>query len=84
MEVTIPKEHKIKVKADEKLSKYVDLTRELKKMCNIIVVPIVIGVENLDRSERSNKPKKNLQNRRNVKAFYPTELLKQLVYILDS
>lgn len=84
MEVTIPKEHKIKVKADEKLSKYVDLTRELKKMCNMIVVPIVIGVENLDRSERSNKPKKNLQNRRNVKAFYPTELLKQLVYILDS
>ena len=44
MDFAIPTDHKVKVKENEK-DKYIDLARELKKLCNMKVTfkPIVIG-----------------------------------------
>ena len=40
-----PADHRIKLKECEKKDKYIDLARELKKLCNMqmTIIPIVIG-----------------------------------------
>ena len=46
MEIGIPADKRIKIKEREKIGKYLDLTRELKKTWNfgVIVIPIIVGV----------------------------------------
>ena len=41
----VPVDHKMKMKENKKIDKYLDLARELKKLCNIkmMVIPIVVG-----------------------------------------
>ena len=43
---TVPADHRVKLKENEKRDKYLDLARELEKLWNIkvTVIPIVIGV----------------------------------------
>ena len=45
MDFAVPADHRVKVKESEKIDKYLDLARELKKIWNmrVKVVPIVIG-----------------------------------------
>ena len=45
MVFAVPANHRIKVKEIEKKNKYLDLARELKKLCNekVTIIPIVIG-----------------------------------------
>ena len=45
VDFTIPAEHRIKLKECENKDKYLDLTRELKKLWNmkVTIVPIMIG-----------------------------------------
>ena len=45
MEFAVPADHRVKLKEKEKNDKYLDLTRELKKLLNmkVTVIPIVIG-----------------------------------------
>ena len=45
MDFAVPADHRIKLKTCEKKDKYPDLTRELKKLCNmkVTIVPIMIG-----------------------------------------
>ena len=45
MDFAVPAEHRIKLKECEKMDKYLDLARELKKLWNIklTIIPIVIG-----------------------------------------
>ena len=42
---TVPADHRINLKENEKKDKYLDLARDLKKLCNlkVVIVPIVIG-----------------------------------------
>ena len=46
MEFTLLADHRVKIAESEKTYKYLELARELKKLCNIkvTVIPIVIGV----------------------------------------
>ena len=62
MNFTVPADHRVKLKENEKMDKYLDLARELKKLWNmkVKVVPIVVvalgtvpkglekGLENLE------------------------------------
>ncbi len=45
MDFAVPADNRIKLKEWEKKDKYLDLARELKKMCNmkVTIIPIVIG-----------------------------------------
>ena len=45
IDLAVPADHRINLKESEKKDKYLDLTREIKKLLNMIVriVPIVIG-----------------------------------------
>ena len=45
VDFAVPADHRVKLKEIEKKDKYLDLTRELKKLWNmkVKVVPIVIG-----------------------------------------
>ena len=45
VDFAVPADHRIKLKECEKKDKYLDLARELKKLCNmkVTIVPIVIG-----------------------------------------
>ena len=45
VDFTISADHRVKMKQREKIDKYMDLTRELKKLCNMrmTVIPILIG-----------------------------------------
>ena len=45
VDFTVPADHRIKLKECEKKDKYLDLTKELKKLWNmkVTIVPIVIG-----------------------------------------
>ena len=43
VDFAVPADHRIKLKECEKKDKYLDLARELKKLWNMKVVPIVIG-----------------------------------------
>ena len=45
MDFTVPADHRIKLKENEKKDKYLDLARELKKLWNmkVTIIPIVIG-----------------------------------------
>ena len=42
---SVPADRRVKLKESEKKDKYVDLARELKKLCNmkVTIIPIVIG-----------------------------------------
>ena len=43
----IPEDHRIKMKESEKIDKYLDLARGLKKLWNmkLTVIPIVVGIQ---------------------------------------
>ena len=45
MDITVPANHRIKLKECEKRDKYLNFVRELKKLWNmkVIIIPIVIG-----------------------------------------
>ena len=45
VDFVVPADHRIKLKEYEKKDKYLDLVRELKKLCNmkVTIIPIVIG-----------------------------------------
>ena len=45
VDFAVPADHRIKLKEFEKKDKYLDLARELKKLCNmqVTIIPIVIG-----------------------------------------
>ena len=45
MDFAVPADHRVKLKENEVINKYLDLARELKKQCNmkVTVIPIVIG-----------------------------------------
>ena len=43
VDFAVPADHRIKLKEWEKRDKYVDLARELKKLWNVTIIPIVIG-----------------------------------------
>ena len=45
VDFAVPTEHRIKLKECEKRDKYLDLARELKKLCNmkVTIIPIVVG-----------------------------------------
>ena len=45
VDFAVPADHRIKLKESEKKDKYLDLTRELKKLWNIkvTIIPIMIG-----------------------------------------
>ena len=45
MDFAVPADHRVKLKENEKMDKYLDLARELKKLWNMIVkvIPIVVG-----------------------------------------
>ena len=45
MDFAVPADHRVKLKESEKMDRYLDLARELKKMWNMKVafIPIVIG-----------------------------------------
>ena len=45
MDVAVPADHRVKLNEGEKKDKYLNLTRELKKLCNmkVTVIPIVIS-----------------------------------------
>ena len=45
VDFAVPADHRIKLKESEKKNKYLDLTRELKKLWNmqVTIIPIVIG-----------------------------------------
>ena len=45
VDFAVPADHRINLKESEKKDKYLDLARELKKLCNmkVTIVPIVIG-----------------------------------------
>ncbi len=45
MDFAVPADHRIKFKENEKKDVYLDLARELKKMCNMKVtfIPLIIG-----------------------------------------
>ena len=43
MDFFVPVDHRVKLKESKKKDKYLDLTRELKKLWNIKVMVIVIG-----------------------------------------
>ena len=44
-DLAVPSDHRVKLKEDEKMDKYLDLARELKKLWNmrVKVIPIVVG-----------------------------------------
>ena len=44
MDFAIPADHRVKLKENKKMDKYLDLARELKKLWNMIVKVIPIGV----------------------------------------
>ena len=46
MDISVPADHRIKLKECEKKDKYLDLARELKKLWNVkvTIIPIVISV----------------------------------------
>ena len=44
VDFAVPADHRVKIKESEKINKYIDLARELRKLWNMKVVPIVIGV----------------------------------------
>ena len=46
MDFAVPADHRVKIKENKKIDKYLELAGELKKMWNmrLIVIPIVIGV----------------------------------------
>ena len=48
MDFAVPDDHRPKLKESEKRDKYLDLARELKKLCNmkVTVVPIVQSQKN--------------------------------------
>ena len=43
MDFAVPADHRVKLKENEKIDKYLDLARELKKLWNMKVKPIVVG-----------------------------------------
>ena len=45
MDFAVPADHKVKIKQNEKINKYLNLARELKKLWNtkMTVIPIVVG-----------------------------------------
>ena len=45
VDFAIPVDHRVKIKENKKRDKYLDLAKELKKLCNmrVMVIPIVIG-----------------------------------------
>ena len=43
MDFAVPADHRVTLKEGEKMDKYLDLARELKKLWNITVIPIVVG-----------------------------------------
>ena len=45
VDFAVPADRRVKLKESEKKDKYLDLDRELKKLCNmkITIIPIVIG-----------------------------------------
>ena len=45
MDFAVPADHRVKLKENEKMGKYLDLARELKKLWNmrVKVIPIVVG-----------------------------------------
>ena len=45
MDFAVPADHRVKLKENEKINKYLDLARELKKLWNmrVKVIPIVVG-----------------------------------------
>ena len=45
MEFAVPTDHRVKIKESEKRGKYLDLSWELRKLCNMkeTVIPIIIG-----------------------------------------
>ena len=56
MNYTVPADHRVKTKESQKLDKYLDLARELKKLCNmkVTVIPIIVRIlgtvlKNLER-----------------------------------
>ena len=44
VDFAVPANHKVKIKEDKMRDKYLDLARELKKLWNVIVIPLKIGV----------------------------------------
>ena len=52
MDFTVPADHRVKLKENEKKNKYLDLAREVKKLWNMkaTIIPIVIG--GLDKGTR--------------------------------
>ena len=64
---TIPADHRVKIKESEKLNKYLDRARELKKKklwnMKVMVIPIIVGtlgtvLDGLEKYRRNWKPKK--------------------------
>ena len=45
MDYAVPADHRIKLKESEKKDKYLNLTRELKKLWNMKVTIILIGID---------------------------------------
>ena len=45
MDFAVPADHRVKLKENEKMDKYLDLARELKRLWNmrVKVIPIVVG-----------------------------------------
>ncbi len=45
MNLTVPANHRVKMKKKEKIDKYLDLARELKKLWNmrVTVIPIIVS-----------------------------------------
>ena len=45
VDFAVPIDYRLKVKVSEKLDKYLNLARELKKLCNmkVMMIPIVVG-----------------------------------------
>ena len=48
MDLAVPADHRVKIKESEKIDKYLDLARELKKLWNMRVMMISIVVDALE------------------------------------
>ena len=77
MDFAVPADHRVKLKEREKKDKYLDLARELKKLCNrkVMFIPIIISALGTV-TEGLSKGLENLEIRGRVETIKTTTLLK--------
>ena len=67
MDFAVPADHRVKLKENEKMDKYLDLARELKKLWNmkVKVIPIVVGALGTAPKKLGKKTGKSRNQRKN-------------------